>query len=174
MSGRRDGGFAAGGSAVTEDETAIRALAAAYTDAVNRHDPVAGAAVYAADGVLVAYDTAPIVGRAAIEAVFVARWPQAGILFQCLHSGLVEVNGDRAHARWWLSEHSCPAGAHSGRMNLFAYQDMLARLPEGWRFARRNLQTCYRERRDYPARQQPCMAMDHLFDLDSLTGGATA
>jgi len=159
---------------MTEDETAIRALAAAYTDAVNRHDPVSGAAVYAPDGVLIAYDTPPIVGHAAIEAMFVERWPKAGILFQCLHSGLVGVRGDRAHARWWLSEYNCPADATTGRMNLFAYQDELVRLGEGWRFARRNLQTCYRERRDYPARRQPPMAMDHPFDLNGLTGGASS
>ncbi|MBV9840894.1 MAG: nuclear transport factor 2 family protein [Sphingomonadaceae bacterium] len=159
---------------MTEDETAIRALAAAYTDAVNRHDPVAGAAVYAPDGVLIAYDTPPIAGRAAIETLFVARWPQAGILFQCLHSGLVEIDGDRAHARWWLSEYNCPVNETAGRMNLFAYQDELVRLPERWRFARRNLQTCYRERRDYPAKRQPPLAMDHRFGLDGLTRGANA
>lgn len=156
---------------MNEDETHIRALAAAYTDAVNRGDPVAGAATYAPDGVLIAYDSPPMVGRAAIEAVFVAGWPKTSILFQCLHSGLVELDGDRARARWWLSEYNCPAGSETGRMNLFSYQDELVRLPEGWRFAQRNLQTVYRERRDYPARRQPRMAMDHMFDLASHTGG---
>ncbi|MBV9510564.1 MAG: nuclear transport factor 2 family protein [Caulobacteraceae bacterium] len=146
------------------DEFAIRRLAAAYTDAANRRDPLQAAAVYAPDGVLQPYDGPPLAGRAAIEKVFCERWPQSELIFQCLHSGLVEVKGDRAWARWWLSEWNKPAEGARGRRNLFSYQDEVVRLPEGWRFARRNLQTVYREQVDYPAKFPEPFAFDHLFE----------
>jgi len=146
------------------DEFAIRRLAEAYTDAANRRDPIQAAAVYAPDAVLQPYDSPPVVGHAAIEKMFCERWPNSGLIFQCLHSGIIEVKGDCAWARWWLSEWNKPANSTRGRRNFFSYQDELVRLPQGWRFARRHLQTVYREQFEYPAPFPETFPMDHTFE----------
>jgi hypothetical protein len=56
----------------TEDEMAIRQLAAAYADACNRMNPVDMAAVYAEDGELVAlqFSEKPMKGREKLQRIF--------------------------------------------------------------------------------------------------------
>lgn len=121
-----------------EDELAIRTLAAAYTDAVNRRDGAAMAAVYAPDGVLEPPGGGrPIEGRERIEKAF-RRLVEVDREFLCqmTHSGLVEIEGDRARSRWWFSELKKPTGKDF-EMSFGVYQDELVRLEAGWRFSRR-------------------------------------
>lgn len=122
------------------DELAIRSLAAAYTDAVNRRDGDGMAAVYAPDGMLhspAAGD--PVVGIEKLRKRFKRLVEkEREFLMQLTHSGVVEIDGDRAMARWWFSEIKKPAGGPF-EMILGVYQDEVVRLPEGWRFARRTV-----------------------------------
>jgi hypothetical protein len=119
-----------------DDELAIRALAAAYTDAANRRDGAGMAAVYAPDGMLeLAGRPKPIVGLAKLELGF-RRQVEEGreFLFQMTHSGVVEIDGDRAQARWWFSELKKPTG-QGYEISLGVYEDKAVRLDIGWRFA---------------------------------------
>lgn len=123
-----------------EDELAIRSLAAAYTDAVNRRDGAGMAAVYAPDGRL----EAPAVGDPVIGIEKLTRRfrrlveKERDFVMQLTHSGVVEIDGDRARARWWFSEIKRPVG-QGFEYVLGTYQDEVVRLDIGWRFARRTV-----------------------------------
>jgi ketosteroid isomerase-like protein len=123
-----------------DDDLAIRNLAAAYTDAVNRRDGLAMAAVYAEDGVLEnlggGFTLAGIEKLRRAFSRLVDR--DRDYLFQMTHSGLVEIDGDRAKARWWFSELKKPAGGPYEYVQ-GVYQDQLTRTPAGWRFSRRTV-----------------------------------
>jgi hypothetical protein len=51
---------------------------------------------------------------------------------------VVEIDGDRAQARWWFSEIKKPVGKPF-EMIVGVYQDDVVRLSEGWRFAKRTV-----------------------------------
>lgn len=123
-----------------EDELAIRSLAAAYTDAVNRRDGAGMAAVYAPDGILEAPSAgSPVQGVEKLTKRFKRLVEQEReFLMQLTHSGVVEIDGDRATARWWFSEIKRPVG-QGFEYILGTYQDEVVRLDIGWRFARRSV-----------------------------------
>ena len=133
------------------DELAIRNLAAAYSDAVNRGSPENMAAVYAEDGVLSAFGAPDVVGRAALKATFTKVIADHRWIFQMTHSGLVELDGDTAWCRWWVSEHALrPDGGGTEFKGI--YQDRVVRTAAGWRFARRLLQAVYMGRTTFPGK----------------------
>lgn len=118
------------------DELAVRRTAAAYTDAVNRMDFAAAAATYAPDGVLSLLNRPLVEGRAAVQEMLEGYRDRYAIVVQTVHSGLVQIDGDLAHARWQVSEILlAPPGAPLQVMG--RYEDELVRLEEGWRFAER-------------------------------------
>lgn len=123
---------------ITEDELAIRRLAAAYSDAVNRGDLDAMVAVYAPDGVLIPFAGQEYKGRDAIRKVVGESIGRFEYIFQMTHSGMVQVNGDCASCRWWISEISY-LGDGKAKHFLGLYQDKVARTEEGWRFTCRRL-----------------------------------
>ncbi|MEH6743059.1 nuclear transport factor 2 family protein [Hyphomonas sp.] len=127
------------------DEMAIRSLAAAYTDAANRRDGAGMAAVYAPDGQLEAPSAGdPVVGREKLEKRFRRLVElERDFLFQMTHSGVVQVNGDRAMARWWFTELKQPSG-QPVEWVCGVYQDECVRLDIGWRFARRVVSSPFR------------------------------
>ena len=123
-----------------EDELAIRSLAAAYTDAVNRRDGDGMAAVYAEDGML----HSPVAGEP-LQGIEKLRKrfkrlveKEREFLMQLTHSGVVEVDGDTATARWWFSEIKRPTGG-AFEMVFGVYQDEMIRTEAGWRFAKRTV-----------------------------------
>ncbi|MET0378214.1 MAG: nuclear transport factor 2 family protein [Spongiibacteraceae bacterium] len=85
------------------DEFAIRNLAATYTDAINRRSAEEAAAVYAADGVASLDGGREVPGNKMLKN-FQNVLKNLPFVFQMTHSGIVEVDGDTAKARWWLSE----------------------------------------------------------------------
>ncbi len=125
------------------DELAVRNLAAAYTDAVNRRDAEGMAAVFAVDGVIEKPGFGdPVVGIAKITKRYRRLQRERDFLFQMTHSGIVEFTADdRANARWWFSELKQAKGASSWLYIMGVYQDEAVRLDEGWRFARRTQTT---------------------------------
>ncbi len=127
------------------DELAIRSLAAAYTDAVNRRDGEGMAAVYCEDGILHAPAAgAPVQGIEKLRKRFKRLVEQEReFLVQMTHSGVVEIDGDRAMARWWFSEIKRPAGG-SFEMIVGVYQDEIIRTAAGWRFAKRTVDAPFR------------------------------
>ena len=127
-----------------EDELAIRALAARFSDCANERDYDGFADLWQAKGVWEigpplesrAHGVDAIVGmlRRLLE-------PQTGFM-QMTHSGVVRIEGDRATARFVEREHGFGrgAGADADRFyeNLAVYNDMLVREIDGrWRFLKR-------------------------------------
>ena len=125
------------------DEHAVRSLAAAYTDAVNRRDAEGMAAVFAEDGVIEKPGFGdPVVGIAKIRKRYQRLQSEREFLLQMTHSGVVEfISDDRAKARWWFSEIKQVKGTSEWLQILGVYQDEALRLDEGWRFARRSQTT---------------------------------
>jgi len=130
------------------DELAVRQLAAAYSDAVNRGSVEDMAATYADDGVLSAFGAPDVVGRANILATFKEMYSGYRWIFQMTHSGTIEIVGDQAWSRWWVSEQSQSNSGKGGEF-LGVYQDRVIRTAEGWRFAQRILQGVYLGRREF-------------------------
>lgn len=129
-----------------EDEMAIRALASAYADAVNRRDAEGMAAVLTPDAVIEkpGYGD-PVHGIENILKRYRRLQRERAFLCQMIHSGVVHVDGDHATARWWFSETKLPVGGGNWLTMYGVYQDEAIRLPLGWRFARR-VQTTTMER----------------------------
>lgn len=125
-----------------EDELAIRQLTAAYSDAVNRGSVEDMAATYAEDAVLSAFGAPDVVGKVNILKTFEEMYSGYQWIFQMTHSGTIEIDGDEAWCRWWVSEQSQNNDGKGGEF-LGVYQDHIVRTAEGWRFARRLLQGVY-------------------------------
>lgn len=123
-----------------DDELAIRNLAAAYTDAINRRCAEEAAAVYAPDGTA-CLDGGQVVPGDKMAKNFRNVLNNLPFVFQMTHSGIVEVAGDTARARWWLSEIQLFRGEMQYRFWAGTYEDELVRLPQGWRFQHRRLTT---------------------------------
>ena len=121
-----------------EDELAIRQLAAAYTDAANCRSAEGMVGVYAPDGELMTGGRSkPIKGYDKLLLGFQRLLENREFLFQCTHSGVVQVNGDTAVSRWWFTELKKPTGYQFYQYTWGCYEDEAVRLPIGWRYARR-------------------------------------
>ena len=133
-------------STSAEDELAIRSLAAAYADAVNRRDADGMAAVLAPDAMIEkpGYGD-PVQGREKILKRYLRLQRERSFLCQMIHSGVVCIEGDKATARWWFSETKQVAESGIWMTMIGVYQDEVARRSEGWRFVRR-IQTTIMER----------------------------
>src|ERR1700727_1709712 len=125
-----------------KDEAAIRNLAAAYSDAVNRGDAEGMAAVFAPDGIIEKPGAGdPVVGIEKIAKRYRRLQRERDFLCQMIHSGIVEIAVDTATARWWVSELKKPADGDDYLYMVGVYQDWLVKLDIGWRFAKRSQTT---------------------------------
>lgn len=118
------------------DELAIRKLGATYADACNRLAPEDVAATFAPDGTM-GLAGGPVVPGPKMVKNYRNVLGGCAFLFQTLHSGLVVLDGDKAKARWWLTEIVQRHGEDDWKMNLGLYDDALVRLEVGWRFQSR-------------------------------------
>jgi uncharacterized protein (TIGR02246 family) len=123
------------------EEAAVRDLVARYTDAVNRRDAKAWAATWADDAEW-SLGGSPVQGREAIVALWQRLMDGLPFVVQLVHSGVVQVDGERATARWYLSELHQSAD-RKGTLVVGVYHDECARTDEGWRFARRRFDALY-------------------------------
>ena len=151
-----------------EDQLAIRALASAYADAVNRRDAEGMAAVMAPDGVIEkpGYGD-PVQGREVILKRYRRLQRERDFLCQLLTSGVVHVSGDTAVARWWFSETKLRATDGEWLNMIGVYQDEVVRLTEGWRFSRR-VQTTIMEHVIPSDERISSHALPHFFDIPGL------
>jgi ketosteroid isomerase-like protein len=124
------------------DELAIRSLTAAYTDAINRGDADEAMRAYASEAVFTMMDRPAVNGRAQITDVLRATVARYQLIVQLVHSGVVQLDGDRARARWQVTELQVP---HDGprRLVVGRYEDEHVRLPDGWRFSARTFVARY-------------------------------
>ena len=121
------------------DVIAINHLAASYAEAVSRLQIEEAVDTYAIDGVLASPTTDDAVGRAAIVSVISTTTASLEFVFQTVHAGLVSVDGDRASARFPVTEWSRRKRDGVTMLFLGLYEDDVVRTKEGWRFARREL-----------------------------------
>jgi len=123
------------------DEMAIRALNAAYADAVMRRDAAAWSSLWAHDGRWF-FLGKWIEGRDNI----LARWQDAinGFPIICHHitSEQVAVSGDQAKSRVYLAEEVVTLKQLSLRF-IGVYNDICTRLDEGWRYSSRRFDLIY-------------------------------
>ena len=124
------------------DELAIRALVAAYTDAINRFDIDDIAHVYDEDSVLTMMDRPSVVGRPAILDMLRATVARYQLVMQLVHSGVVQLDGDRARARWQITELQVTVDGQP-RFVAGRYEDELVRRAHGWQFSRRTFTARY-------------------------------
>jgi len=124
------------------DEQAIRNLTAAYTDAINRFDIDDIAHVYDEHAAFTLLDRPTVVGRPAILEVLRATAARYQMIMQLIHSGIVQLDGDRARARWQITELQIPI---EGRPRFVAgrYEDEHVRTTDGWRFTHRTFTARY-------------------------------
>ena len=136
------------------DELAIRDTAARFTDAVNRSDAPALGELFTQDGEWLVPGMPTTVGpAAAAERIFGLRSAFANLI-QLMHSGHVDIDGDRATARWYLSE---TAGAADGTSFAFTgvYDDELVRTGDHWCFSRREFTFLYRGKAELNGKWYP-------------------
>ena len=120
-----------------EDELSIRNLAARFTDAVNERDLASFRQLWTDDAV---WEIGPPLqsrtdGVEEIVALLRRLLQAEEYFMQLTHSGVIEVKGDRATARFVERERG--RGESSYYDSLAVYEDVLVRKADGWRFAKR-------------------------------------
>ena len=120
------------------DIVAISRLAVCYSEAICRGQIDEAVGVYAPDGVRASATTEDAGGHEAIAAVIRHATKDFEFVFQTTHGGLVDVDGDRAWARFPTTEWAKRSDGTALQF-LGVYEDELARGPGGWRFTRRFL-----------------------------------
>jgi hypothetical protein len=121
------------------DIQAITQLAVAYADAVSRGDVAEACQTYAENGELHSPTTEPAIGRRAVIQTVTATTSGLEFVFQCVHQGLVQIDGDKARARFPITEWARRAADARPIQFLGIYEDECIRTQKGWRFSRRTL-----------------------------------
>lgn len=126
-----------------EDEAAIRNLAARFADAATRNDLEGNRQLWKQDGVFTI--SAPVAGTAngvdkIIEFIHGLR-DNKDFFVQFIHSGVLEIDGDHAHARWLVREVAKGSGQFYSNFALFL--DEMERIDGQWLFASRTYQYVY-------------------------------
>ena len=125
------------------DRVEIEALRGEFTDAVMMRDYDRAASLFTPDGALRMPNVpAELVGREEIRA-WGARVPTfVDYLVQTTHAGLIELDGDTASGRAYLSELIHLRDGRS-ELNYAIYHDRYLRTPDGWKFTERVYETRY-------------------------------
>jgi uncharacterized protein (TIGR02246 family) len=134
-----------------DDQRGIENLIGRYCDAVLRADAATWASCWTADACWVIPGTGEVVGRDAIAATFAEIRGLYDLCVQEVLNSTVEIDGDRAHARWQVRETQHRADG-SGSELLGVYHDDLRRESDAWQFERREFELVYRGERAMPGR----------------------
>jgi uncharacterized protein (TIGR02246 family) len=127
------------------DQVAIRDLTARFTDAVNRRDSAALAALFTPDGSWVVPGTTVAAGRGEIAARLDGLLANFDRLIQLTHSGHVDVSDETATAVWYITESAADKAGNAFHFT-GVYTDALIRTADGWRFAERSFAFLHRTR----------------------------
>ncbi|MBE0598868.1 MAG: nuclear transport factor 2 family protein [Desulfuromonadales bacterium] len=124
------------------DELAIRSLVARYVDAVHRRHRDDWAATWADDGLWSLPGTA-IAGREKIAQFWSEAMQSFSFVAMLMHSGTLEIAGERARGRWYLTEYTIDRqGAQ--QMIIGIYSDQYRKIDGEWRFGQRQYDIFYR------------------------------
>ena len=122
-----------------EDRLEIQALAARFSDAVNERNMTAFAQLWASNRPIWEIGP-PLESRAEgineIVAMLQHLLQIERYFMQMTHSGVIEIKGDQATARFVERERG--RGESTYYDNLAVYEDVLVREAGGWRFAKRS------------------------------------
>jgi uncharacterized protein (TIGR02246 family) len=121
------------------DELAIRRLVDTYCDGVNTKDAATWGSVWAEEGAVWDLAGRVIEGKEAIVGFWVPAVATYALLVQLAPNGVVEIDGDEATGRWWITEQGVSTSGEVRRM-LAAYHDTYVREAGGWRIRSRRLE----------------------------------
>ncbi|MBL6689389.1 MAG: nuclear transport factor 2 family protein [Pseudomonadales bacterium] len=127
-----------------EDEHAIRHLVAAYADAVNRRDGDLWASTWADNSTWVLRGN-PFEGKATILDTWHGAMGSFEFVVQLVYQGTLEVDGERATGRWYLTEHLRPQGSDEGRYTVGVYEDEYVKESGTWLFSKRSYEVLYED-----------------------------
>jgi ketosteroid isomerase-like protein len=119
------------------DRVEIEALRGEFTDAVMMNDHDRLASLFTPGGaVRIPLANIEATGREEIRAFGERRQALADYFVQTTHPGTIQLDGDTATGRAYLSEvaHLRDGGSH---LNYFVYHDRYQRTPDGWKFVER-------------------------------------
>jgi ketosteroid isomerase-like protein len=119
------------------DRVEIEALRGEFTDAVMMNDHDRLASLFTPDGALRIPDAnIELGGRQEIRALGERRQALADYFVQTTHPGTIQLDGDTASGRAYISEliHSRDGNSH---LNYAIYHDRYQRTPDGWKFTER-------------------------------------
>ena len=125
------------------DRVEIEALRGEFTDAVMMNDHDRLASLFTPDGTVRIPDGGiEAAGREEIRALGQRRQALADYFVQTTHSGTIQVDGDTATGRAYLSEliHLRDGSSH---LNYFVYHDRYQRTGDGWKFTERVYEVRY-------------------------------
>lgn len=127
-----------------EDELSIRQLVAAYADAVNRRDQELWASTWSEHGV---WDLSVLSaeGKDKIVELWVGAMGGFAFVAQLVYQGTLEISGDSATGRWYLSEYLKNADGAGGRFTIGTYADEYVKQGGKWLFSRRSYHVIYSE-----------------------------
>jgi uncharacterized protein (TIGR02246 family) len=119
------------------DRVEIEALRGEFTDAVMTNDHNHLASLFTPDGaVRIPLGGIEAAGREQIRALGERRQALADYFVQTTHPGTIQLTGDTATGRAYLSElaRGRDGGSH---LNYFVYHDRYRRTGDGWKFTER-------------------------------------
>jgi uncharacterized protein (TIGR02246 family) len=135
------------------DEMAIRDLVARFTDAVNRRAPADLAPLFTDDGEWIVPGMPETKGGTAVSELLSGLLGNFPFLVQLVHSGRVVVDGERASARWYITEWA--SAENGGSYFVGTYHDQMVRTDDGWRFQSRQFDFLYRGRTELGGKSYP-------------------
>ncbi len=127
-----------------EDDMAIRDLVYRYADAVCRRDEAAWADTWADDGLWCLPGAPAARGKEAIVALWVGAMAGFPFVAQIVNYGTLQIDGDRASGRWYLTEDIKFADG-GGMHNISTYQDKYVKTADGWKFSERHYAILYND-----------------------------
>lgn len=135
------------------EELAIRNLVARYIDAVNRYHADDWTATWAEDA---RWDLAgmEVNGREAISQLWTGAMASFEFAIMMLNSGTIEVSGDTASGRWYITEHIKPREGDAA-LTLGVYDDTYCKEGGEWKFAARVYHVIYQGAGDYSGNYNP-------------------
>ena len=125
------------------DRVEIEALRGEFSDAVMMNDHYRLASLFTRDGVVrIPEGDIEADGREEIRALGERRQALTDYFVQTTHPGTIQLDGDIATGRVYLSELARGRDG-SSHLNYFVYHDRYQRTPDGWKFTERVYEVRY-------------------------------
>jgi ketosteroid isomerase-like protein len=136
---------------LVKDEMEIRALAGKFSDAANRKDGEQFQSLWAKDAIwkIGAPINMEFKGKENMGSSVTHMLGLWDFFVQLSGPGVVNINGDKATARFYVNEIARKTDDKSGNYNLSMYEDELIKENGKWVFQKRTYNTIYQEAPQY-------------------------